>query len=218
MAAAGGSYGGYMVNWILGPLRPLQGAGLPRRRLRPPQHGRRNRGTLVLHLGVQGLPVAEPRDCTRSGRPSTYATEFKTPTLVIHGELDYRVPYGQGLQLFTALQAQKVPSKLLALSPTKATGSSNPRTRFSGTRRSSTGSANGPPRNEAPPLSQAPPPLTNPRTGTVPASGAGAHTRAIPQVRQDQYDHPPLQSAIHPLKRPWGSLNWSCRSYTLGPV
>jgi dipeptidyl aminopeptidase/acylaminoacyl peptidase len=42
-----------------------------------------------------------------------FAREFKTPTLVIHGELDYRVPYGQGLQLFTALQAQKVPSKLL---------------------------------------------------------------------------------------------------------
>jgi dipeptidyl aminopeptidase/acylaminoacyl peptidase len=32
---------------------------------------------------------------------------------VIHGELDYRVPYGQGLQCFTALQMQKVPSKLL---------------------------------------------------------------------------------------------------------
>ena len=45
--------------------------------------------------------------------PSTYAKEFKTPTLVIHGELDFRVPYTQGLQLFTALEAQKVPSKLI---------------------------------------------------------------------------------------------------------
>ncbi|HKY06090.1 MAG TPA: prolyl oligopeptidase family serine peptidase, partial [Blastocatellia bacterium] len=36
-----------------------------------------------------------------------------TPTLVIHGELDYRVPVGEGLQLFTALQRQGVPSKLL---------------------------------------------------------------------------------------------------------
>ena len=35
------------------------------------------------------------------------------PTLVIHGELDFRVPYSQGLELFTALQMQKVPSKLL---------------------------------------------------------------------------------------------------------
>ena len=45
--------------------------------------------------------------------PSHFVKEFKTPTLVIHGELDFRVPYTQGLQLFTALQMQKVPSKLL---------------------------------------------------------------------------------------------------------
>ncbi len=38
---------------------------------------------------------------------------FKTPTLVVHGEHDYRVPYTQGLQLFTALQRQGVESKLL---------------------------------------------------------------------------------------------------------
>jgi dipeptidyl aminopeptidase/acylaminoacyl peptidase len=40
-------------------------------------------------------------------------SEFKTPTLVTHGELDYRVPVGQGMQLFTALQMMKVPSKLV---------------------------------------------------------------------------------------------------------
>jgi dipeptidyl aminopeptidase/acylaminoacyl peptidase len=45
--------------------------------------------------------------------PSTYAKEFKTPTLVMHGELDYRVPVGQGMQLFTALQMEKVPSKMV---------------------------------------------------------------------------------------------------------
>ena len=45
--------------------------------------------------------------------PSAFVKEFKTPTLVIHGELDYRVPVGQGMQLFTALQSQKVPSRLL---------------------------------------------------------------------------------------------------------
>jgi dipeptidyl aminopeptidase/acylaminoacyl peptidase len=45
--------------------------------------------------------------------PSHFAKEFHTPTLVVHGELDFRVPYTQGLQLFTTLQLQKVPSKLL---------------------------------------------------------------------------------------------------------
>ncbi len=44
--------------------------------------------------------------------PSHFVKEFQTPTLVIDGELDFRVPYTQGLQLFTALQMQKVPSKL----------------------------------------------------------------------------------------------------------
>jgi len=39
--------------------------------------------------------------------------DFHTPTLVIDGEQDFRVPYTQGLQLYTALQLQKVPSKLL---------------------------------------------------------------------------------------------------------
>ena len=112
MAAAGGSYGGYMVNWILG-------------------HSQRFKA-LVSHAGVfdlrsktgeteelwfpmwefHGMPWDEP-DTYARWSPSFFVKEFRTPTLVIHGELDYRVPVGQGLQLFTALQMQKVPSKLL---------------------------------------------------------------------------------------------------------
>ena len=112
MAAAGGSYGGYMVNWLLG-------------------HSQRFKA-LVSHAGVydlrsmageteelwfplwefRGMPWDNPEVYQRWS-PSQYVQEFKTPTLVVHGELDYRVPYGQGLQLFTALQMQKVPSKLL---------------------------------------------------------------------------------------------------------
>jgi len=112
MAAAGGSYGGYMVNWILG-------------------HNDRFKA-LVSHAGVydlfsmggeteelwfttwefKGHPWQNP-EMYEKWSPSKYVTKFKTPTLVIHGELDFRVPYGQGLQLFTGLQAQKVPSKLL---------------------------------------------------------------------------------------------------------
>ena len=45
--------------------------------------------------------------------PVTYAKNFKTPMLVIHGERDYRVPYTQGLQMYTALQKMNVPSKLI---------------------------------------------------------------------------------------------------------
>ena len=45
--------------------------------------------------------------------PSSYVKNFKTPTLVIHGQLDYRVDIGQGLQMYTALQRMKVPSKMI---------------------------------------------------------------------------------------------------------
>jgi dipeptidyl aminopeptidase/acylaminoacyl peptidase len=112
MAAAGGSYGGYMVNWLLGHTQRFK--------------------ALVSHAGVYDLPSEfgateelwfplwemggtpwnKPEEYAKWS-PSQYAKEFHTPTLVIHGESDFRVPYGQGLQLFTALQMQKVPSKLL---------------------------------------------------------------------------------------------------------
>ena len=45
--------------------------------------------------------------------PSNYTREFKTPTLVIHGEQDFRIPYTQGLAAFTALQRRGIESKLL---------------------------------------------------------------------------------------------------------
>src|SRR5260370_6777287 len=60
----------------------------------------------------KGSPTDKPETYEQFS-PSTYAREFKTPTLVIHGELDFRDVTGQGLQLFTTLQQQKVPSKLL---------------------------------------------------------------------------------------------------------
>jgi dipeptidyl aminopeptidase/acylaminoacyl peptidase len=112
MAAAGGSYGGYMVDWMLGHTDKFK--------------------AFISHAGVydlrsmageteelwfplwefKGMPWDNP-ELYAKWSPSFYAQNFKTPTLVIHGELDYRVPVGQGLQLFTALQMQKVPSKLL---------------------------------------------------------------------------------------------------------
>jgi dipeptidyl aminopeptidase/acylaminoacyl peptidase len=112
MGAAGGSYGGYMVNWILG-------------------HDHRFKA-LVSHAGVYDLesmygsteevwfpewefkgPPWENRELYEKWSPHRFAAAFKTPTLVIHGELDYRVPVAQGLQLFTTLQRQGVPSRFL---------------------------------------------------------------------------------------------------------
>jgi len=112
MAAAGGSYGGYMVNWLLGHTVRFK--------------------AFVSHAGVYDLrsmfgeteelwfPLWEFRNTPwgdpemyAKWSPSFYAKEFRTPTLVIHGELDFRVPFGQGLQLFTAVKMNKVPAKLL---------------------------------------------------------------------------------------------------------
>ena len=115
MAAAGGSYGGFMVNWIA-------------------THTSRFKA-LVTHAGVfdqvsmygateelwfpewefGGLPWQNP-ELFRKWSVSTYVgnlAKFRTPTLVVHGEQDYRVPYTQGLQMFTALQRSGVPSRLL---------------------------------------------------------------------------------------------------------
>jgi dipeptidyl aminopeptidase/acylaminoacyl peptidase len=112
MAAAGASYGGYMIDWMLG-------------------HTQRYKA-LVTHDGVYdlpgefgateelwfplwefgGTPWDKPEDYEKWS-PSHYVKDFHTPTLVVHGEQDFRVPYTQGLELFTALQLQKVPSRLL---------------------------------------------------------------------------------------------------------
>lgn len=116
IGAAGGSYGGYMVNWILGHNDD------PRVKFK----------ALVSHAGVynltsmygateelwfpewefKGTPWTNPKMYDQWS-PHMFVNKFKTPTLVVHGELDYRVPYTEGLQLFTALQRQGVPSKLL---------------------------------------------------------------------------------------------------------
>ena len=112
MAAAGGSYGGYMIDWMLGHTQRFK--------------------ALVTHAGVydlrsefgateelwfplwefNGAPWDNPETYAKWS-PSYFVKDFHTPTLVIHGEQDFRVPYTQGLQLYTALQLQKVPSKLL---------------------------------------------------------------------------------------------------------
>jgi dipeptidyl aminopeptidase/acylaminoacyl peptidase len=110
--AAGASYGGYMIDWIAG-------------------HTDRFR-CLVSHDGVfdlvsmygsteelwfpewefHGPPWQNPELYHRLS-PSTYVANFKTPTLVVQGELDFRVPVEQGLGMFTALQRRGVESRLL---------------------------------------------------------------------------------------------------------
>jgi len=110
MAAAGASFGGYMMNWFQGHTQKFK--------------------TLVTHCGdynfynsygateetwfdewEHGIPWETP-DFDRFS-PHKYAANFKTPNLIIHNELDFRIPYDDGLNLFTTLQRKGIPSKLL---------------------------------------------------------------------------------------------------------
>jgi dipeptidyl aminopeptidase/acylaminoacyl peptidase len=63
-------------------------------------------------MGIQGGTLTN-RALYQKWSPHQYASQFKTPTLVVHGQLDYRLDVSEGFQLFTTLQRLKVPSKML---------------------------------------------------------------------------------------------------------
>jgi dipeptidyl aminopeptidase/acylaminoacyl peptidase len=110
--ALGASYGGYMANWVLGHTDRFK--------------------CIVSHDGMfntvsawgtteelwfnnwefKGTPYTNP-EMYEKWSPRNSAAKFKTPTLVIHGQLDYRLDVSEGLQLFDTLQVMGVPSKML---------------------------------------------------------------------------------------------------------
>jgi dipeptidyl aminopeptidase/acylaminoacyl peptidase len=110
--ALGASYGGYMANWVLGHTDRFK--------------------CIVSHDGMfntysawgtteelwfnnwefKGTPYTNP-EMYDKWNPRAAAKNFKTPTLVIHSQLDYRLDVSEGFQLFTTLQTMGVPSKML---------------------------------------------------------------------------------------------------------
>jgi dipeptidyl aminopeptidase/acylaminoacyl peptidase len=110
--ALGASYGGYMANWVLGHTDRFK--------------------CIVSHDGMfnsvsawgtteelwfndwefKGTPYTNP-EMYEKWNPNNAEKKFKTPTLVIHGQLDYRLDVSEGFQLFTTLQTMGVPSKML---------------------------------------------------------------------------------------------------------
>lgn len=115
VGAAGASYGGYMVNWIAGHTHRFK--------------------ALFTHDGVWNLEAMaggteelwftehefggeywNPKAMATQYRvwsPHLFAGNLKTPHLVVHNELDYRIPISEGISLFTALQRQGVPSRFI---------------------------------------------------------------------------------------------------------
>ncbi|HTR46851.1 MAG TPA: S9 family peptidase [Verrucomicrobiae bacterium] len=114
MAAAGGSFGGYMVNWFAthtGRFKCLISHASDWDEVS--SYATEELWFADWEFG--GPPWAKP-ELYRKWSPDQYASalaKYKTPTLVITGELDYRVPYTQSLEFFSALQRQGVPSKLV---------------------------------------------------------------------------------------------------------
>lgn len=109
MVAGGASYGGYLTSILLGTEHPFK--------------------ALLIHAAVYNMYSQMSADfavhATRFGHywdnpeiyksisPHYYAGNFNTPTLVIHGQLDYRVPVGQGFELFRTLQSRGVESRMI---------------------------------------------------------------------------------------------------------
>jgi dipeptidyl aminopeptidase/acylaminoacyl peptidase len=111
--ALGASYGGYMINWIAGNW---------------PDRFR----CLVVHDGIfdqrmmyygteelwfpeweNGGPYWQSAANYEKYNPASFVERWKTPTLVVHGGLDYRVPDNQGIATFTTLQRRGIPSQFL---------------------------------------------------------------------------------------------------------
>jgi dipeptidyl aminopeptidase/acylaminoacyl peptidase len=110
-AAMGGSFGGYMANWVATQTDRFR--------------------AIVTHASLWDLdsfigstdaayywekewgdPLTEPKRYEQNS-PHRYADAIRTPMLVIHGDKDYRVPIGEGLRLWYDLQKRGVPSKFL---------------------------------------------------------------------------------------------------------
>ena len=110
--ALGGSYGGYMMNWISGNWPDgfkclVNHAGIFDLRAMAYETEE-----LWFDQWDNGGPWTTRTDAEK-WNPVHHVAKWKTPTLVIHGEKDYRIPYSQSLAAFTALQQQGVESKLL---------------------------------------------------------------------------------------------------------
>ncbi len=114
MGIAGASYGGYAVNWILGHT--------DRFKVGVSHDGVFNLDSMSMATEELWFPEWEfggkPWDASTRAQfskwsPHLFADKIKTPTLIITNELDFRVPVDQGMQMFTVLRRNGVPSEML---------------------------------------------------------------------------------------------------------
>ena len=112
MAALGRSYGGYMTNWINGQtdrfacLITIDGS------FENISDYYSTEELWFPNWEFDGTPWQVRENYTRQS-PAEFVQNFKTPTMIIHGQDDYRVDVSQGIMMFTALQTMNVPSQFL---------------------------------------------------------------------------------------------------------
>jgi len=111
--AMGASYGGYMVNWIAGKWPDRFDCLIQHDGLFDLRSFYYSTEELWFPRWDFGGSYSEARDEYERWNPVNHVDAWQTPMLVITGEKDFRVPYSQGLQSFTALQEREIPSQLL---------------------------------------------------------------------------------------------------------
>jgi dipeptidyl aminopeptidase/acylaminoacyl peptidase len=121
--ALGASYGGYMADWVLGHTDRFKCIVTHDGMFNPESAYGTTEELWFNEWEFKGKPwdyygksagwKPDAENPFRKWAPMLYAKNFKTPTLVIHNQLDYRLDVSEGFQLFTTLQLLKVPSKML---------------------------------------------------------------------------------------------------------
>ncbi|MEP3052077.1 MAG: S9 family peptidase [Erythrobacter sp.] len=111
--AMGASYGGYMVNWIAGNWPDRFNCLIQHDGLFDLRSFYYSTEELWFPRWDFGGSYSEARDTYERWNPVNHVDKWQSPMLVVTGERDFRVPYTQGLQSFTALQERGIPSQLL---------------------------------------------------------------------------------------------------------
>ena len=111
VCVAGGSYGGFMTNWIIGHTDRFCCAASQRSVCNWIScYGVSDIGLTFVREETDATPSADPEKMWKQS-PLRYAANVRTPTLFLHSDEDYRCPLEQGLQMYTALMDNGVPSR-----------------------------------------------------------------------------------------------------------
>ncbi|MBK6685171.1 MAG: S9 family peptidase [Deltaproteobacteria bacterium] len=112
-AAAGASYGGYLVSWIAGHSQDFQALVAHGAVFNLESMWGETDELWFPEWELGGPPFLDPEPYRRWS-PHHFIQNAKTPTLVLHGQLDFRVPHSQGVMLFTSLERLGVPTRLVS--------------------------------------------------------------------------------------------------------